>query len=98
MNPARVLASVDLDGRTLAPKNPLDKQCVHIKEIHLDDEVQHNNIQERLNGTIKYWEQSCRGLKSVHEFCLLLRFVFYYNMIRPHSALGRNMTPAEAAG
>ena len=82
----------------LAPKNPQDAPCIHIKEIHLDDEVQYNNIQERLNETVRLWKQSCRGLKNVHEFCLLLRFVFYYNMIRPHRALGRNVTLAEAAG
>ena len=56
----------------LAPKNPLDKQCVHIRAVYMDDELQHNNIQERLNRTVRLWQLAYGGLKSAHEFCLLL--------------------------
>lgn len=67
----------------------------HEREIHLTSQSRNNNPVERLNGTVRARERAARGLKSPRG-PLTSGQAAYYNLVRPHSALGK--TPAEAAG
>lgn len=70
---------------------------VHIREVHLQNMFNQNNIYERLNGTFKERLKCIRGLKS--EDCGIIRLmIINYNFFRKHTSLKNNMTPAEAIG
>ncbi len=72
------------------------RRCfVHIAEIHAQNEFNHNNVQESLNGDIK--PLLCRrgGFKMINSPLIGLALLGY-NLFRPHGALGK--TPGEAAG
>ena len=69
---------------------------VHITEIHAQNEFNHNNVQESLNGEIK--PLLCRrGGFKIRNSPLIGLAILGYNFFRPHAALG-GKTPAEAAG
>lgn len=70
----------------------------HTREIHLSkpDWYPQNNRVERLNGTVRARQKPARGLKSP-DGPLTAGQQAFYNLARPHSALG-GRTPAEAAG
>lgn len=58
----------------------------------------HQNIVERLHGTLKDMLRARRGLDQYDKTESMLDGWFvYYNFLRPHSSLG-GKTPAEAAG
>lgn len=70
----------------------------HIVTTPFTEADQSTNLIERWNGTLKDRLKPMRGMdRSSTNFQVILDgFVFYYNYLRPHSALdGR--TPAEAA-
>lgn len=70
----------------------------HTREIHLTKPGRYpeNNKVERLNGTLRKRQKVARGLKKPTG-PLTRGHAAYYNLIRPHQALG-GKTPAEAAG
>ncbi len=58
----------------------------------------HQNMVERLHGTLKDMLQSRRGMEQNDTTKTMLDGWFvYYNFLRPHSSLSGE-TPAEAAG
>jgi Transposase and inactivated derivatives len=58
----------------------------------------HNNLVERLHGSLKDMLRARRGLDSMDKTRLLLKGWFvHYNFLRPHSAL-KGKTPAQVAG
>ena len=69
---------------------------VHVSEIHAQNEFNHNNIQESLNGNIKPLLRRRGGFK-VQNSVLVTMAILGYNFFRPHMALD-GKTPAEAAG
>jgi transposase-like protein len=70
----------------------------HLREIHLSkpERMPNNNMVERLNGTVRGRQRPARGLKSP-KGPLTKGQAAYYNLVRPHEALG-GKSPAEAAG
>ena len=70
---------------------------VHVREIHIQNIFNQNNIYERLNGEFRDRLYSTRGLKS-DKPALVILLVVYHNFFRTHSSLKDNMTPAEAIG
>ncbi len=77
-------------------KNFLHKPSKHIKDIHLQNELSNNNIQERLNGEFRDREKVFRGLKKT-DSPAFTGIQLYHNYIRPHMSL-ENDTPALRAG
>jgi Integrase core domain len=71
---------------------------IHTREIHISkpEKFPHNNKIERLNGTLRERQKVARGLKRPMG-PLTRGHAMYYNLVRPHQALGGS-TPAEAAG
>jgi transposase-like protein len=76
-----------------------DKQrtCQLIQNVGINGRV-HQNMVERLHGTLKDMLRSRRGMVNMGKTEAMLDgwFVFY-NFLRPHSSLG-GKTPAEVAG
>ena len=70
---------------------------VHIREIHLQNLFNQNNLYERLNGEFRDRLQCTRGLKSDNPYIIHL-IIAYHNFFRKHEGLKNNMTPAEAIG
>ncbi|MBI4304069.1 MAG: IS1/IS6 family transposase [Chloroflexi bacterium] len=70
----------------------------HIVSKPFTDKELSTNLMERWNGTLKDRLKPMRGMDRNTNFQLILDgFVFYYNYLRPHMALG-GKTPAQAAG
>ena len=70
---------------------------VHIREIHLQNLFNQNNVYERLNGEFRDRLKCTRGLKSDNPYIIRL-LISYHNFFREHKGLENNMTPAEAIG
>ena len=70
---------------------------VHIREIHLRNIFNQNNVYERLNGEFKGRLRCTRGLKSENSTVIRM-LIIYHNFFHEHSSLEDGMTPAEAAG
>jgi len=69
----------------------------HIVTKPFTDADMSTNLMERWNGTLKDRLKPMRGMDRNSNMQLILGgFVFYYNYLRPHMALG-GKTPAEAA-
>lgn len=70
----------------------------HTRKTRLSKPHTHptNNRVERLNGTLRERQKVTRGLKKPNG-PLTRGHAAYYNLARPHQALG-GKTPAEAAG
>ena len=69
----------------------------HIKVASFKDDIS-NNLIEAFNKQFKSWYKSKQGFNSFQSANnLISMFVFFYNFVRPHSALN-NFTPAEVAG
>ena len=70
----------------------------HIPADGIRAEV-NNNLSERLQGTIRARSKVMHGLKSQRTAQLILDgWTIHYNYFRPHESLGRDRTPALAAG
>lgn len=69
----------------------------HIRVQSFKDDIS-NNIIESFNNRFKAWYKTKRGF---HDFksanSTIFTFVFFFNFVRPHSALN-NLTPAQVAG
>ena len=63
----------------------------HIGNIGLASQKDNNNRIERLQGTIKDWTKTKRGLKNQSQ-THIKGYHLYYNCVRPHMALS-NKTP-----
>ena len=82
-------------------------RLMHIRDIHLKNIFNTNNLCERLNGEFKDRIKTIRGFKlkpnkktdgKLGGGCpALLRLLVHHNFFRPHEGLG-GKTPAEAAG
>jgi transposase-like protein len=72
-------------------------QARHIRVEDFDDWIS-NNLIESFHGQFKAWYHPKRGFNSFA--CannLVAMYVFFYNFLRPHSALS-GLTPAQVAG
>ena len=70
---------------------------VHIREIHIQNMFNQNNVYERLNGDFKGRLRCTRGLKSDNSSVIRMLIV-YHNFFHEHTSLEGRMTPAEAVG
>lgn len=70
---------------------------VHIREIHIQNIFNQNNLYESLNGEFEGRLKCTRGIKSMNSpiICML---IIYHNFFRGHTSLENGMTPAEAIG
>jgi len=69
----------------------------HIRVQSFQDDIS-NNLIEAFNKTFKAWYKTKQGFCSFESANnLILMFVFFYNFVRPHSALS-DLTPAQVAG
>ena len=69
---------------------PIHRKDAGVSKIHM------NNNYERFNGLLKELLQRARGFRSRRP-ALLVLFLAYYNLFRPHSGIGKK-TPARALG
>ena len=69
----------------------------HVREIHLQNIFNQNNLSERLNGEFEDRFKCTRGLKSKNPSLIHL-VIANHNFFREHEGLENNMTPAEAIG
>ena len=69
----------------------------HVREIHLQNIFNQNNLSERLNGEFEDRFKCTRGLKSKNPSLIHL-VITNHNFFREHEGLKNNMTPAEAIG
>lgn len=86
----------DAFRKEFAPKNFLHKDSSHVRDIHIRNQNQNNNVQERLNGEFRDREKVFRGLKK-DDSPAIAGIKLYHNFIRPHMGLDGD-TPAERAG
>ena len=70
-------------------------RLIHIREIHMKDQYNNNNIHERLNGEFKDRLKTVRGFKAENPALVRLT-ILHHNFFRPHSGIGKR-TPAEEA-
>ena len=69
----------------------------HIRVESFHDDIT-NNLIECFNKQFKAWYKSKQGFASFASANnLISMFIFFYNFVRPHSALN-NLTPAQCAG
>ncbi len=83
-------------------------RLVHVRDIHLKNKFNSNNVYERLNGEIVARTKTARGFNLAQDPerdrllgggcpALVRMCVVHHNFFRPHSGLG-GKTPAEVAG
>jgi transposase-like protein len=73
------------------------RTCKLVQNVGINGRV-HQNMVERLHGTLKDMLRARRGLdSSTKTEAMLDGWFVYYNFLRPHSSLG-GKTPAEVAG
>lgn len=69
----------------------------HIRVESFKDDIS-NNLIECFNKQFKAWYKTKQGFSSLHSANNLISvFIFFFNFVRPHSALG-GLTPAQVAG
>ena len=79
------------------PVKSIFKNVSHIRVESFKDDIS-NNIIESFNHQFKTWYKTKQGFNSYTSANnLISTFVFFYNFVRPHSALN-GMTPAQVAG
>ena len=69
----------------------------HVREIHLQNIFNQNNLSESLNGEYADRFRCIRGLKS-DDPGLIHLMIAHHNFFREHEGLENNMTPADAIG
>lgn len=71
--------------------------CQHIRVASFADDIT-NNLIECFNKQFKAWYKTKQGFCSFDSANnLIFMFVFFFNFVRPHSALN-GLTPAQVAG
>lgn len=79
------------------PVKSVFKDVKHIRVESFKDDIS-NNLIESFNHQFKAWYKTKQGFHSfVSANNLISMFVFFYNFVRPHSALNY-LTPAQVAG
>ena len=69
----------------------------HIRVESFEDDIS-NNLIEAFNKQFKAWYKTKQGFNSFESANnMIAMFVFFFNFIRPHTALG-GLTPAQVAG
>ena len=80
-----------------APVKSLFHGVKHIRVESFKDDIS-NNLIECFNKQFKAWYKTKQGFSSfAGANNLISMFVFFFNFVRPHSALG-GLTPAQVAG
>ena len=69
---------------------------VHVREIHLQNQFNQNNVHERPDGEFKDRLDGIRGMNADSPSVISL-MITHHNFFRPHAGIG-GRTPAEAAG
>ena len=78
-------------------KASLGQNVKHIRVQSFKDDIS-NNLIESFHHQFKAWYKTKQGFNSFDSANnLISMFVFFYNFVRPHSALN-NLTPAQVAG
>ena len=83
--------------KQFAPKNPGDKESVHERHIHMDGDMNNNQMESFNGNTVRQREKVTRGLKR-EDSATITGLMLYYNNVRPHQGLPGKTTPGEAAG
>ena len=79
------------------PVKSLFEGVTHIRVQSFKDDIP-NNLIECFNKQFKAWYKTKQGFSSFHSANnLISMFVFFFNFVRPHSALN-GLTPAQVAG
>jgi len=79
------------------PVKSLFKNVKHIRVESFKDDIS-NNLIECFNKQFKAWYKTKQGFSSFASANnLISMFVFFFNFVRPHSALS-SLTPAQVAG
>ena len=101
LRPPRILVSDGLHEFRAAAKKAFYRAAgprfAHIREIHIQNMFNQNNVYGRLNGEFKGRLRCARGLKSENS-AVMRMLIIYHNFFREHSSLEDGMTPAEAVG
>ena len=80
-----------------ACKSVLGKDVKHIRVESFKDDIS-NNLIESFHHQFKAWYKTKQGFNSFDSANnLISMFIFFYNFVRPHSALN-GLTPAQVAG
>ncbi|MDG2774573.1 IS6 family transposase [Vibrio parahaemolyticus] len=78
-------------------KSVLGENVKHIRVESFKDDIS-NNLIESFHHQFKAWYKTKQGFNSYDSANnLISMFVFFYNFVRPHSALS-GLTPAQVAG
>ena len=72
------------------------RRLVHVREIHIKNQFNHNNIQEIFNGAIKPLLTKRGGFKTNNPVMVQMA-ILAHNFFIPHAA-HNGRTPAEMAG
>ena len=83
--------------KQFASKNPGDKESVHERHIHMDGDMNNNQMESFNGNTVRQREKTTRGLKR-EDSATITGLMLYYNNVRPHQGLPGKTTPGEAAG
>jgi transposase-like protein len=79
------------------PVKSIFNDVKHIRVESFKDDIS-NNLIECFNKQFKAWYKTKQGFSSFSAANnLISMFVFFFNFVRPHSALN-NLTPAQVAG
>ena len=79
------------------PAKSVFKSTTHIQVQSFKDDIS-NNLIECFNKQFKAWYKTKQGFSSFQSANnLISMFVFFFNFVRPHSALN-GLTPAQVAG
>lgn len=79
------------------PMKSVFENAKHIRVESFKDDIS-NNLIESFNHQFKAWYKTKQGFNSYTSANnLISMFVFFFNFVRPHSALN-NLTPAQVAG
>ncbi len=79
------------------PAKSVFSNAKHIRVQSFKDDIS-NNLIECFNKQFKAWYKTKQGFSSLHSANNLISvFIFFFNFVRPHSALD-GMTPAQVAG
>lgn len=79
------------------PAKSVFSDAKHIRVQSFKDDIS-NNLIECFNKQFKAWYKTKQGFSSLHSANnLISMFIFFFNFVRPHSALN-GLTPAQVAG
>ena len=72
------------------------KESAHERHIHVDSDMNNNQMESFNGNTVRLREEVARGLKT-EDAPILTGLRLYHNFVRPHLGLDWK-TPAEVAG